>query len=187
MSTIASTDRARPWRGGPHGEAIDVLYEAIARGERLVVLTGPPGVGKTIVIDALVTQLSAARMRTARLVVPVSSAADLLSAIALALRLPPDVRSREALTTAVRDEGLLTIVMDDAQAAGDDALAELGVLLGAESRFAAVIAGDDTLGARLASALPSRRPLIHALRPLDEAEGIRFIAETITVPGYRSS
>jgi MSHA biogenesis protein MshM len=174
-----STDPEHLWRHGPHRVAIDALHEAIVRGERLVVLIGATGVGKTIVTNALAKQLSVSGMRIVTSVSPVADADDLRSAIALSLRLPADVTSRDALSAAVRQGPYVTIVMDDAHRAGEAALAELGALLEAQPRFAAILTGDETLGARLAAALPSMRPWVHELRPLDEPETLRFIADGI--------
>jgi type II secretory pathway predicted ATPase ExeA len=174
-----STDPEHLWRAGPHRVAIDALHEAIVRGERLVVLIGPTGVGKTIVTNALVKQLSASGMRIATSVLPVADADDLRSAIARSLGLPADVTSRDALSAAAGQGPYVTIAIDDAHRAGEAALAELGALLKAQPRFAAILTGDETLAARLAAALPSMRPWVHELRPLDEPETLRFIADGI--------
>ena len=174
-----STDPEHLWRAGPYRVAIDALHEAIVRGERLVVLIGPTGVGKTIVTNALVKQLSASGMRIATSVLPVADARDLRSAIARSLGLPADVTSRDALAAAVGQGPYVTIAIDDAHRAGEAALAELGALLEAQPRFAAILTGDETLAARLAAALPSMRPWVHELRPLDEPETLRFIADGI--------
>jgi type II secretory pathway predicted ATPase ExeA len=174
-----STDPEHLWRAGPHRVAIDAIHEAIVRGERLVVLIGPTGVGKTIVTNALVKQLSASGMRIATSVLPVADAHDLRSAIARSLGLPADVTSRDALAAAVGQGPYATIAIDDAHRAGEAALAELGALLEAQPRFAAILTGDETLAARLAAALPSMRPWVHELRPLDEPETLRFIADGI--------
>jgi hypothetical protein len=110
----------------------------------------------------------------------VADADDLRSAIALSLGLPADVTSRDALSAAVGQGPYVTIAIDDAHRAGEAALAELGALLEAQPRFAAILTGDETLAARLAAALPSMRPWVHELRPLDEPETLRFIADGIT-------
>jgi type II secretory pathway predicted ATPase ExeA len=184
-----TTDPTRLWRAGPHGVTMGALREAIIRGDRLLVLLGAAGVGKTILINALVEDLAAAGVTVARLNFPVTDAADLVFAIALSLRLSSTPTTREALAEAVHGAHV-TIVIDDAHAVGDAALEELTTLLEGHAGFAAILAGNDTLAARLGGPLTALSSSVQVLRTLNDDETARFIAHNAAaanVPGLAAN
>jgi type II secretory pathway predicted ATPase ExeA len=181
-----TTEPGRLWRAGPHGQALPSLRHAIARGRRLVVLTGDAGVGKTIGVNMLVRQLAEDGLTVARVAVPVLDAADLRAAIGLAVGLS-GVTTREDLIKAAADCGRIAIVIDDAHAVSDDGLAEVGALLHAIPGSVAVLAGPDTLAARLATpavgTLATIVPVARRLRPLAEVETELFIEHLLESAG----
>ena len=65
---------------GSHGRAIEVLGQAIRAHERVTLLTGAPGAGKTTVCRALVTQVDEAVL-TSLVLEPVTSIEDLLRTV----------------------------------------------------------------------------------------------------------
>jgi type II secretory pathway predicted ATPase ExeA len=181
-----TTEPRRLWRAGPHGTALPSLRHAIARGKQLVVLTGDPGVGKTIGINALSQQLANDGLTLARVATPVLDADDLRAAVGLAVGLSA-AATRDDIVAAAGRKGRIAIIVDDAHAVGDAGLAEVGALLHAIPGSAAVLAGPDVLAARLATPatglLSTLVPVTRRLRPLAEVETELFVRHLLEAAG----
>ena len=143
--------RSRPFRpvpdpavyyaAAPHEDALNALRQAIADDEPFALLTGEPGLGKTLVAQVLLERLGA---EIASVVVTNShfeSRSALLQALLYDLALPYEGRSEQELRIALTDcllarlgEGQRTVALiDEAHHLSAECLEELRLLANLES------------------------------------------------------
>lgn len=96
---------------------------SLAATERAVVVTGPPGVGKSRLVHELArgARSEGADVRIAE-VAGALTAAEVLGAVGLALDLPPAAESWEAIGAAVASWGPLWLVLDQADEVVEEVL-----------------------------------------------------------------
>jgi type II secretory pathway predicted ATPase ExeA len=201
--------RHRPFRATPdsggyypataHERALHRLLEALADGEGLVLLTGGPGTGKTLVCHCLLERLgpdvTSAFLTHGRLGAP----AALLQAVLYDLSLPHEGRGEQDMRLAVTDFLLknyaagrrAVLLVDEAHHLGPDPLEELRLLGNLESArgkalqvvLVAQPALLDTLRRPELSALNQRLAVRAALEPMSVPEAADYLLHQVRAAG----
>ena len=153
-------------------EALDELERAASSPRHaMLCLTGPPGIGKTLVLHVLAAEL-APRFRTAYLPYPRLPAGGLWTWAANELALEPGDEPKQALRRFLRElaaEGhRLLLEIDDASSLPADTLDHLLAFTRAEPGLRVVLAFSD--GERLAAPLPDDVPVVRLDRPMSRIE-----------------
>ena len=136
-----TADPAFFWRHGQYARAFDALRAAVLAGERFVLLTGDAGTGKTTLVNALGQSLGDDGLFVGRLMYGRIEAAEMWSAVALALSLE-GLDSREAFTNGApaafvrvcAGARAAVLIVDEAQTLAPGALVELERLTDVLSR-----------------------------------------------------
>ncbi len=203
--------RERPFRPAPdsasyypatsHEQTLARSQQALADGEGLLLLTGDPGAGKTLLCHLLLERLGpdvvSALVTNSR----VGGPAGLLQAILYDLSLPYQGLTEQELRLALTDfllrgyaAGRRTVlVIDEAQHLGPDLLEELRLLANLEARRAravqVVLSGQpallDTLRQDRLRALAQRLPVRTRLAPLTEQEAADYLVHQVRTAGGR--
>ncbi len=194
------------FHSGSHDRVAQKMLTAIGRRDRVVVLSGGAGVGKTMAYRAVVEQLDR-RTLTSVVTEPLASPEDLLKTLLADFgvasrddlvggRLTGASRQefaaplREFLGTLGSLQAFAVVILDDAQNLSADVLAELGSLVstGAEAPLLQVVlVGDRRL--TLALARPEAQALADAvtvrceLDPLERDEVLNYIVHRLAVAG----
>ncbi len=127
-----TADPAFFWRHGQYARAFDALRAAVLAGERVAVLTGAAGTGKTMLVNALGQTLGDDGVFVGRLMYGRLDTGEMWSAFAHAFGLK-GLESREAFTDGARAAFLgvragaraAVLIVDEAHMLGSDALVEL--------------------------------------------------------------
>ena len=185
-----------------HEAALNALTCAIDDQEGLILLTGEPGSGKTLIAQLLLqrigSQFNSALMTNCRF----ASAADLYRAVLFDLGQPYRGLGEEELRLALADyilnqfaEGRPTVlVFDEAQDLTPELLEEIRLLGNLEAGrgkavqivLIALPAILDTLGRTGLAALNQRLAIRLALEPLDLHESADYLLHQIRVAGGRA-
>jgi type II secretory pathway predicted ATPase ExeA len=149
----ASADPALFWAGGGHGDALASLQGAVAHGDRVAVLTGDTGTGKSIVLSVLAEALRADGTVVGVLpCVGVDDAVGFRAACAHAFgvavsdgvyRAELEAELARIVTAATRRGARAVLLIDEAQSLPADCHAEIAWLLEALDGLAVILAGDD--------------------------------------------
>jgi type II secretory pathway predicted ATPase ExeA len=182
-----------------HERALARLAGGLADGEGVLLLTGPPGAGKTLLCHRLLEQ--AAPAASAFLVGAARDRAGLLQAVLFDLGLPfegrPEQELRLALTAKLLETfaaaGPTVLVVDEAQNLGPDLLEELRLLSNLEARggkaVQIVLSGQpallDTLRRPALSALRQRLAVRAEAAPLGLDEAADYLLHHVRVAGAR--
>jgi len=136
----AAPDCSRYYPATGHEQALEQLLQALADAEGLILLTGEPGVGKTLLCHCLLQRLGDVRsafVTNSHL----PDRAALLQAILYDLGLPHTSRSEQELRLALTDDllehcaekGPTLLIVDEAHHLSPDLLEELRLLSNLES------------------------------------------------------
>jgi type II secretory pathway predicted ATPase ExeA len=138
----ATPDPARYYPATSHERAIARLLGGLADGEGVMVLTGAPGTGKTLLCHCLLERLGSRTSVVFLTNSHVSSRAGLLQAILYDLSLPYEGRGEQEMRLALTDHLLrgfeqgrgTLLIVDEAQHLTPDILEELRLLGNLEAR-----------------------------------------------------
>jgi type II secretory pathway predicted ATPase ExeA len=201
--------RRRPFRPTPdtdayfpaasHEAALHQLRRALADDEAIILLTGEPGTGKTLVARKLLEELD----ETVRVVLltnsHVSRNGDLLQAILFDLGLPYQGLTEQVARLAVTDSclefyrggGKTLVVVDEAHHLAADVLEELRLLSNLEGKdckavqvlLVALPVIQETLDKPGLAALRQRLTVRANLHPLDAEESAEYLRHQVTAAG----
>jgi general secretion pathway protein A len=197
----ATPDPARYYPSTSHERAIARLLGGLADGEGVMVLTGAPGTGKTLLCHCLLERLGARGNIAFLTNSHVGSRAGLLQAILYDLSLPYEGRGEQELRLALTDhllrgykEGRGTILLvDEAQHLTPDLLEELRLLGNLEARsgkaLQVVLVGQpallETLRRPELTALRQRLAIRAEVEPLALQEAADYLLHHVRVAGGR--
>jgi type II secretory pathway predicted ATPase ExeA len=202
--------RERPFRSVPdgsryypatgHEEALARLLEGLAGEEGLLLLTGDPGLGKTLLCHCLLQRagdLRSAFVTNSHL----PNRVALFQAILYELSLPHEGRSEQELRLALTDDllthcaehGPTLLLVDEAQHLAPDLLEELRLLAnleGGQGRALQIILVAqrrllDTLNRAELTSFRQRLAVRAALEPLPPAEAADYLLHCLRVAGGR--
>src|ERR1019366_1564621 len=129
-----------PFLGGSRGRAVSALSQGLRDREVLLLLTGPAGAGKTIVLDAAITTLADESIRVIRLSNPGGLAWCPRDVARQIIGRSVDVSTDDTvsavvaeLTATAADKDQLVVAVDDAQTLTGDAM-EFLLLLASPAR-----------------------------------------------------
>ncbi len=176
------------------------VERALRNGERLVLVTGQPGTGKTTFIDYLLAHPGPKPSHIVRLESTQAVADDLSRCIALALGLDAESLDPESLRQRLdfrTEDGSQTpepplLVIDEAQNLSMNALAELRLLIeprrGQRTAAQVFLVGQESLRAKIDSSdleqLKQRGDCVCRLEPLRLAETRDYLAHRLRYAGW---
>ena len=197
----ATPDPARYYPATSHERALARLLGGLGDGEGVVVLTGLPGTGKTLLCHCLLERLGSGVSIAFLTNSHVGDRAGLLQAILFDLSLPYEGRGEQELRLALTDhllrryeEGRGTIlILDEAQHLTPDLLEELRLLGNLEARSGkavqVVLVGQpalmETLRRTELTALRQRLAVRAEVEPLPLQEAADYLLHHVRVAGGR--
>jgi type II secretory pathway predicted ATPase ExeA len=203
--------RERPFRATPdcgsyyaatsHERALARLLQALADDEGMVLLTGEPGTGKTLLCHCLLERLGPDVLSAFLTNSHLTDRASLLQALLYDLSLPYEGRSEQELRLGLTDFLLRTytagqrtvLVLDEAQHLGVGLLEELRLLANLEGRRSravqVVLAAQPELLSALQQpplrAIAQRLSVRARLEPLGDEEAADYLCHHLRVVGGR--
>jgi general secretion pathway protein A len=192
----------------PHATALTTLVEAVTRRKGLVLITGPCGTGKTIVVHATLHILSDRakthqQISTAFVFNPTLSREEFLEMILAEFEIPCMATSKPARLAALQqmllkrhtNGGTSLLLVDEAHLLTDELLEEIRLLSNAdtykEKLLQIVLCGQPELLTLLSRpqsrALRQRIASSCSLRPLVFQEFQAYVAERLYSAGFRAS
>lgn len=197
----ATPDPARYYPSTSHERAIARLQGGLADGEGVLVLTGAPGTGKTLLCHCLLERLGSRANITFLTNSHVGNRAGLLQAILFDLSLPYEGRGEQEMRLALTDhllrgyeQGRSTIlILDEAQHLTPDLLEELRLLGNLEARsgkaLQVVLVGQpallETLRRPELAALWQRLMIRAEVEPLALQEAADYLLHHVRIAGGR--
>ncbi|AGG90154.1 MULTISPECIES: XrtA/PEP-CTERM system-associated ATPase [Rhodanobacter] len=183
-----------------HKRAMAYLLYGFEQGEGFVVITGAVGTGKTLLIQKLFEELSHRNLAVASIASANLDGDDILPAVASALDLPYDGRSKEALLQDVKRhlislharQAHALLVVDEAQTLTAAALEMLRILSNLEFKGRALLqiflVGQTELRRVMVSnhmeQLRQRIIASHRLEPMSEEESRAYILHRLHTVGW---
>jgi general secretion pathway protein A len=183
------------YSGKEYLHARAAMIAAIRGSARVVLLQGPPGVGKTLLLDDVLQDISG-QFAACRINQPHISATELLQAIVMQLGTTsvegsadhPQLLSEvaAALDAAGSRAAPPMLVIDDAQLLSGATLATIGDLLARASRLKILLAAQhdpQQPGGGLAASVAAQKPLKIHLAPLGPDGAKAYIEHRLNVAG----
>lgn len=200
FATLPDPSRIYPATGTE--TALARIWESLEDGEGLVVLTGSPGTGKTLLAYRLLVQLGNERRSILLTNSHFPDRASLLQACLFDLGLPHEGKTEQELRLtltghlldSVADTGSVVLVIDEAQHLSADLLEELRLLGNLEAygqtALQVVLIGQPELRDRLDQpelrSLAQRITTWSELTPLDLAEAIDYVLHLLRTASPRA-
>ena len=185
-----------------HRRAMAYLLYGFEQGEGFVVITGAVGTGKTLLIQKLFEELAHRNLAVASIASANLDGEDMLPAVASALALPFEGRSKEALLQDVKRHLIslharqthALLVVDEAQTLTPAALEMLRILSNLEFRGRALLqvflVGQTELRRIIVSnhmeQLRQRIIASHRLDPMSEEESRAYILHRLHAVGWNN-
>ncbi|WP_224362097.1 protein kinase domain-containing protein [Hyalangium versicolor] len=175
------------WDGGPYGPALLTLANRVDQGQRITLLVGPPGSGRTFLCEMLQHKLPGASVFSIEPQLVMGSRLFLALCRQVGVQVNPSSSQRfltEAFLSQVlpdRPNATAVIVVDGVDPTDQELLAELDRIIQATSRrrFALVLIGSEKLqeGLTQSNAPPSllEGPGPVSLRPMTQQEMVEYI------------
>jgi general secretion pathway protein A len=199
----ATPDPACYYPADGHEQALARLLHGLADGEGLVLLTGAPGVGKTLLCLRLIERLGEGTATAFLTNSHFQNRAGLLQAVLYDLSLPHEGRGEQEMRLALTDQllkrfaagrGPLVLVMDEAQHLDPDLLEELRLLGNLEApggrALQVVLSGQPSLSETLSrpelAALRQRLAVRAELGPLGLEEAADYLLHHLRAAGARA-
>jgi type II secretory pathway predicted ATPase ExeA len=195
----ATPDHSCYYPATGHERALARLLGGLGDGEGVVLLTGAPGTGKTLLCHVLLERLGAEVSSAFLTNAHVRDRVGLLQAILYDLSLPYEARAEQELRLALTDHLLKTyaagrrtvLLIDEAQHLDPDLLEELRLLGNLEARdgkaVQVVLVGQpalrDTLARSELMALRQRLAVRPSLEPLDLQESADYLLHHLRSAG----
>jgi general secretion pathway protein A len=198
-----SSDPSFIFAHNAYSDARAKLLEAMRQGEGVLVLTGAPGTGKTILVNDLAAQLASDGSIVGKVSNPMVDADDLPLLVAFAFGIKADTSSKANVLTNLK-EGLIDnnprrqsiiVLIDEAQSLSVEAIRELHLLFdllaGRGYAVKVLLAGQDRLWERLRQ--PECAGVQHlitascTLHPLRCDELRDYLAHVLTKTGWRGN
>lgn len=185
-----------------HKRAMSYLLYGFEQGEGFVMITGAVGTGKTLLIQKLFEELGQRNIVMASIASANLDSDDILPAVASALDLPYERRSKEALLQDVKQHLIslrgrgtqALLVVDEAQTLTPAALEMLRILSNMEIKGRALLqiflVGQTELRRVIISnhmeQLRQRIIASHRLDPMDDAESRAYILHRLHAVGWNN-
>jgi len=185
-----------------HKRAMSYLLYGFEQGEGFVMITGAVGTGKTLLIQKLFEELARRNIVMASIASANLDSDDILPAVASALDLPYERRSKEALLQDVKQHLIslrghgtqALLVVDEAQTLTPAALEMLRILSNMELKGRALLqiflVGQTELRRVIISnhmeQLRQRIIASHRLDPMDDAESRAYILHRLHAVGWNN-
>ncbi len=184
------------WLETPHGQrAVELLHQsALLRG--VMLLAGPNGVGKSVLVGRWLRQLDQRLFHPLVLTHATLTGSSVLAALSLKLAKPAGHRRERNLQSieealAELERKSLVVVLDEAQNYSPTALEEIRLLLGLNlperPAFALILVADDyllgTLRLRHHRALYSRISCHHTLKAWSAADCALYLERSLSAVG----
>ncbi len=175
------------WDGGPYGQALLTLATRVEVGQRINMLVGPSGSGRTFLCEMLQHKLPGASVFSVEPQLLLGSGLFLSLCRQLGIHVNPGSSQRFLTETFLaqalpdKPEATAVIVVDGVDASDQELLAELGKILQAtlRRRLSLVLVGTDSLPEQLAREQVPPALLTHAmpvaLRPMTQQEMVEYI------------
>jgi putative secretion ATPase (PEP-CTERM system associated) len=183
-----------------HKRAMSYLLYGFEQGEGFVMITGAVGTGKTLLIQKLFEELGHRNIAMASIASANLDSEDILPAVASALELPFERRSKEALLQAVKQHLIslrgrhtqALLVVDEAQTLTPAALEMLRILsnleVGGRALLQIFLVGQTELRRVIISnhmeQLRQRIIASHRLEPMDPEECKAYILHRLHAVGW---
>jgi len=184
-----------------HNKAMAYLHYGVKQAEGFIVITGPVGAGKTMLISQLLDQLSASNIVAAQLLTANIQPADLLSRVLSAFCIEPSDEGSAAeleafedfLFDQLRSGKRVLLIVDEAQNLLQETLEELRMLSNIDydgtPLFQIFLIGQpefrDMLDQPSMQQLQQRIIASHHLEDLSKRETHDYIAHRLSVAGWR--
>lgn len=183
-----------------HQRAMSYLRYGLEQGEGFVVITGPIGTGKTLLIQTLLDELRGQNIAIARIATANLSAEKVPAVVSAALGLPFEGKSKEALLRTLERSLIkaretlehVLLIVDEAQTLSPDVLEELRILsnleVGGKALLQIFLIGQTELeqGLRRRSMSQLRQRIVASfhLGPLGPEDTQRYIRFRLEASGW---
>lgn len=184
-----------------HNKAMAYLHYGLKQAEGFIVITGPVGAGKSMVIGHLLDQLDRSNIIAAQLLTSNVGPGELLDHILSAFRIEPEGEGRTGQLEAFEDYLFdqlqrgrrALLIMDEAQNLPRETLEELRMLSNLDYHgtplFQVFLVGQpefrDTLGAADMEQLKQRVIASYHLEDLSDEETREYVLHRLAVVGWR--